>query len=326
MTVTLVKADSWQELHRIADRMMPGVRTAFLDALQSISDEISLSGLVDQLRSGDVEAALATIRTATTLPADTIAQIGDQLAAGTSEAATVAVRGLERNPDTGELLDPDGTFRRIDQQAVTWAQTHAAALVTNVTDETRRAVRNLIVAGLRGERSPYELARSIERIVGLTAAHAVAVDNYTQGLAAAGRSAPEIDRLAGRYAARLRRWRAETIARTETIRAAAHGRRQGWEAAANAGMFNRETARIVWTVTPDDRLCTVCAEQAGTTIGFDEQFTFTHRADDLAVANAGQLNERVTTVGRSLLSEPIVTEGPPAHPRCRCSIELELDA
>lgn len=87
--------------------------------------------------------------------------------------------------------------------------------------------------------------------------------------------------------------RAEVIARTETMRASNEGQMQAWDQAADAGLLTGEESKE-WITTPDDRLCPVCEPMDGVTVKLSEEFNVD--------------GERM--------------DGPPAHPRCRCTLGL----
>lgn len=89
--------------------------------------------------------------------------------------------------------------------------------------------------------------------------------------------------------------RAETIARTETMTASNQGQQALWDQAVDEGLLTGKE-RQVWIVTPDDRLCPICEPLDGQEADFGETFD--------------------TELGK--------VDGPPAHPRCRCTIGLSL--
>jgi hypothetical protein len=306
----LVLKAGYPELHRIADQLEPRLRRVLLDAFDTLQQAVPTDEVTRLLEAGNVEAVLGVLRDASVLPANVAAEIEGVLADG-------AVRSLRT---VGVDLD----FTVVDAAAVSWASRHAGDLITGISEETRLAVRGLVESALRGQMPPRTLARHVASSVGLTEAWAGASTRYFDGLLEAGMELGRAERLRDRYAARLLRRRGINIARTETIKAAVQGRLEGWRQAAGSGLFVRETARMVWVVTPDDRLCRSCAVLDGTTVGFDERFRVTERAETVSVAGSGPMRDRVTVSGRVPLREPVVVDGPPLHPSCRCSIELQV--
>lgn len=89
--------------------------------------------------------------------------------------------------------------------------------------------------------------------------------------------------------------RAEVIARTETMRASNEGQQQAWDQAAEDGYLTGNEEQE-WIVTPDDRLCPECEPFDGET----------------------------AELGGTFSAEGIDSDGPPLHPRCRCTLGLKL--
>jgi len=82
--------------------------------------------------------------------------------------------------------------------------------------------------------------------------------------------------------------RADLIARTESMRAANFGQREAWAQAVDAGLLTGDEQRT-WIATGDEALCPICEALDGATAGLDGEYP-----------DPGG-------------------EGPPAHPRCRCT-------
>lgn len=167
---------------------------------------------------------------------------------------------------------------------------HQARLVREVTQETRRAIANMIERGYRNGMHPYDVAPTIREAVGLTSRQGQAVLNYADALTKKGAAPSTVaDRSLG-YARRMRTRRAQTIARTETARAAVMGRLQSYDQAAAADLFDPQTAELEWSSVQDDPN-EICATLDGERVPYGEDFA----------------------------------EGyPPVHPMCRCSVFLVL--
>ena len=93
------------------------------------------------------------------------------------------------------------------------------------------------------------------------------------------------------------RRRARSIARTEVLRASNMGQQLLWEAAVDAGEWRAQDVRRVFIVTPDDRLCPICAPLDGMMVGLADEFVS-------------------PTNGASALV-------PPLHPQCRCAVGID---
>lgn len=149
------------------------------------------------------------------------------------------------------------SFDKTNPKAVEWVQDHAAETIKGISDTTRQDIADLVESAFEEQFDVRELASQIESLVGDDA-------------------------------------RAETIARTETMRASNEGQKQLWDQATVAGLLTGDEKQE-WIVTPDDRLCPICEPMDGETTPLDGKF-------------------RLNT-GESV-------DGPPAHPNCRCTIGL----
>jgi hypothetical protein len=201
------------------------------------------------------------------------------------------------------------SFDMTNARARAWAAEHAATLVTQIGDETRAAIREVIRDAFDKGLSPRQSARLIAPMIGLTSRGAGAVLNLAAllaehpggGVVWAGRKrivVPEdgadddfIDRQTEAYGDRLLSDRALSIARTETIAASSEGQRLLWLEAVDAGLLVGDESRV-WITTPDDRLCPICQEMDGQLTGLEDPFEVP--GGDLVM-------------------------GPPAHPQCRCA-------
>jgi hypothetical protein len=196
------------------------------------------------------------------------------------------------------------SFDKTNPEAIRWAETQAAKLVVDVSESTRRAIREIISRAFEEGLAPREAAKLIRSAVGLTHQQSMAVINLRMQLLEAkpgtrvrgvrvpktGASGDFVNKVGTKYADRLRKQRALTIARTETVEASNVGQQLAWKEAKKEGLLTNRALRE-WIVTPDDRLCLQCLPMSGATAPIDGTFK--------------------TPEGRSV-------SGPPLHPRCRC--------
>lgn len=164
-------------------------------------------------------------------------------------------------------------------------------ILTTLTSQEVEAVRQLLETSFSQGIAPLEIAAQIKNAIGLTPEYLQAISRYSRNL-----TVPDARRelLTERYRNKLLRYRAETIARTETIRAANIGQLRSWRTAADQGLLPANRTRRLWIITPDDKLCGRCLSLRDTTTTLS------------GVYRVGSLY--VTT--------------PPAHPRCRCAMGL----
>jgi hypothetical protein len=307
-------------LHDIADTAAPEIRDAFLKAIEDLRGSLKEAELAKALESGSVDRVLEVLGIDDTLKEALRATILPPL----EDVLIDAGRGT-----TAATFPKDGSLQmRFDisnPNVVRYIQNNDLRLIQQVTDDTRGAVRQIVADALQFGGHPRDQARAIRELVGLTEKQAAAVENFRNMLEGGDRAAltrelrdrrfdPTLDRALGsdavdnltqdqidtmvaRYRDRMLTMRAETIARTETINAAEAGKQMAWEQAANNGLLTRSKLRQGWLVTPDDRLCLICA------------------AIPLLNPDGVPLGGYFTTpIG------PVLR--PTVHPQCRCDLYL----
>lgn len=192
-------------------------------------------------------------------------------------------------------------FNATSPAAVRQAQRYAARRVTEVGEETIAALRAVVLRGFRENIPPRELARIIAGrakgttpMIGLHSRQAMAALNYREGLKAAGLAESTVTRMMGTYVRRKRMERALNIARTETMTSLNMGRNAQFNTARRKNLIRKDAGKE-WIITPDERLCKLCAPMAGIVVRVDKDFQ--------------------TPLG--------AVKAPPLHPSCRCTIGLK---
>lgn len=271
-------------IYRIADRLAPALRAAFLQAIATLLETVTLAILIRAIESGDLATIVATIP---------IAKLPTALG-----PAVAVIEEVVRETATQTIADLgiDVSFTLVNPFAVNAAATQGSRFITNITLETQAAIRALVARATREGIAPRELARLIEPLIGLTTRQTQAALNYRAALVEAGLTGPALEKKVETYATKLLKQRALMIARTETIAAANEGQRAAWLAAVEAGLIDPGDTGRVWSATHDERVCPICDLLDGTTVAFDEPFI-------------------IESTGEALC-------GPPAHPLCRCTVSL----
>ena len=281
-----------------ADKATPKIRRAVLNWL----DTVTIPNLDQLIASGNVATVYETI--AALSPSQTVisaivdATLTAAVAAATPEAATFGI-----------------SMNDVNVRAIRWAESNAAKLVTGNIDQT--PIRNLIVDATRRGIHPSVTARRIRDIVPLTGPHQNTVNRLWFGMLEDGIDEAHAEKIAGRKAAKLLRWRAETIARTEAIKSANMGQQVLWETATDMGLIPQGTKKV-WLATGDDRTCTICAVMDGQTVALGGSFLVTEQATGFV-----RTGSTFQVTGTKPLTKPHAEKVPPAHPRCRCSLTLE---
>ncbi|GIW89990.1 MAG: hypothetical protein KatS3mg109_0422 [Pirellulaceae bacterium] len=287
--------DYYATVHRIADRLAPRFRRAWLRAVQRTQGMIDLDALEAALRSGSPTAVARLVPELEPLLRET--GFLALLRAAISEAGKEAARELS------EALGVSISFSELNPHSVEFIQRWTGELITAITEQQREAVREIIERSFKEAIPPREAAKLIRGVLGLHSRQVQAVANFRARLIEQGVDLMSVERRTLAYANAQLRKRALTIARTETLRAANAGQQLLWKQAAQQGVLRPGKTRRVWIVTPDDRLDqTVCEPiphmEENQDVGLDEPFT--------------------TGTGERVMN-------PPAHPNCRCAVALKLE-
>lgn len=288
----------WRSVHRAADVHRRGLARLFSESWRDAGQEIDLAaleillGVGAETRAGDlvVEALARAERSLS-------AALPTRLLSVVAEGGLAALRSARSRGSWFRAAEFSMSFDAAHPRAEQWAEARAAALIVEVRPEIIAAVRELIVTGLREGVPPRVLAQRIRQSVGLRADQVEAVGNLITELQAAQpgavveRFAPRkgvrasagfrarvpvggatddwVARQAARYSSMQRNYRARTIARTETLRAANEGQRELWRQGQETGTLDGDQKRV-WIATPDDRTRPEHAERDGVEVGIDE--------------------------------------------------------
>ena len=173
------------------------------------------------------------------------------------------------------------------KQAEAWARHYAVLRTKDLTASSKDAVRTFIVDAINDGVPVKTLASQIADVLALDQRFAKAAGNYRNGLKALDAKPGRADAQTSQYITRAARARAQTIARTETIAALAHGQVNAIRSAMASGLLAVGT-ELVWIAAPG--CCDACTNLNG------------EKQSATAPLWGG------------------LYDAPPAHPNCRCSI------
>lgn len=293
-----------------ADALVPAFTDVVAEGFGIVRAAVPLESIEAMLTAGDldgVEDAIPWDRLDATAisKADPIPH-ATQLARLIAQAMTDAARAA------GVTV---AQFRMVNPAAVDQARYLAAQLVKYVDGNTRRTIRNVITLAVRGRYTTRQAALLIRSTVALSPRQAQAVINYANALQDAARTgrpladlnarftladqrftaaspSPEQQaRMVQRYADRQLAYRANMIARTETMKAANQGLLDNWRTAQDQGLLGPGTVKV-WEATPDERTCQECMQTDGERVPLRENFS-------------------------------VGIDAPPLHPLCRCTMYLD---
>ncbi|MGA1038312.1 MAG: phage minor head protein, partial [Ilumatobacteraceae bacterium] len=308
------------------------IADAVLGAMQSIPHQTFL----DSVERGDADGYAATVlnRLSEASAAIEEALMEAFIVSGETSALEVGKDLAREYSKVGKAADvplPSEValqfrFDRTDPRATAWVRNEAGQLITNMTNESRLLIRNVIGDAFESQRTWAQTGRGIfaqlatitpspsvrdyadvlgANLNGLTTRYERAVVNRVTALADdyAARGITGTKALQGmrkegdRYAERLRRSRSRTIARTERMRAHNEARLLSYQQAIDSGLASSEHSRKEWQTGPFD-VCPICVSTAGQKVKVNEGFTLPN--------------------GRQVMA-------PPAHPNCRCSMTMLTD-
>lgn len=302
---------------QVADRIMPRLRQAFLDAIDVAIRTLPLAVIEAAVKSGNPSSVLSAIvhslEDAMQGKGVAATSVRDALQAAYAAAAKSAVNALPAS------VGVDLSFNLINPQVAHFLESYEFEMIQSVAADARQVIQQVLIRGANTGTGPAVMAREIRDTVGLTARQEVAVANYRRALEGGnaadlrdaltrslrdGRFDPtvsraiqnevalrpeQVNRMVARYRERYRKYRAEMIARTEAIRAANAGQQEVWSQARQQGLLRNASRK--WIGADDERECDECDELNGEVVGMEEEFS------------AGVMH-------------------PPLHPHCRCSVGL----
>lgn len=301
-------------VRKVADRYTSRMARAFLDAVAlgeaALDDDLVAHGIETGNRSyvdAATTAAMGVFAGALnrTLPP----LIGEAMAAaGNAAAGKARLRRADGIVTAAANPLRSLRFDLTNQRAVDYIRTRGAALVTRVSERTRRAIRSILERSFTQGFSAREAARLIRERIGLSAPQSEALWNLREAIKAnpgrkvwagsmpirvpaEGASREFIERRAAQYRSRLLNQRAITIAQSESMAASNAGQLDLWRQAIDKGLLYSDVTKR-WIETPDERLCDECAS--------------------IAASGDVPINEPF----------PGGFDGPPAHIFCRCGIGI----
>ena len=288
--VDLEKASSWESVRRISDKYLPRWIRTLLDGFEKARAGTSIRALIRILEGEEFDKVVDEIDW---IPidgpqAEGVRAVYPVLIRDVMESTAAEAAGsLGRRPQIAVV----GAFDVVNPRVVDWVRLHSGERITEITEVSRQAIRDLIARGVNDGISPSALGRMIRQSIGLHSRDVRAVMNMRNRMVADGRKPEMIERAVERYTAKQLHRRAEMIARTEIIQAETQGQLELWRQQAEAGNIDASLAGVEWIVTPDDRLCPTCEPLDGVIVALGSNF-------------------------------PGGVTGSPLHPNCRCTVAL----
>ena len=271
----------------VTDRAIMNALIEAVDRIASATTRFAVQQALDRL---DIQAAIDAIRW----------DVGDTFLKSIlpREIRDAYELAAEQTVARLDKIGVSYSFNLTNPRAPEFARAHAAELIAEFQASSKDGIARLIERAFTEGIPVNKLSRLIvEDGIGLTERQARAVLNFRRRLernTELDLTDAALNAKVDRYAAGLLRYRSETIARTEVIRASREGTQEAWRQAIDEGLIDTGRYGQMWDAVEDSRQADddVCPDLNGQIVPFGGQFVIDGEAYD----------------------------GPPAHPNCRCSL------
>jgi uncharacterized protein with gpF-like domain len=289
MNSDLLKAERSEvvRLEEVLSKQEKRIRAAFDEFLTDSTSESTMRKVRQLLESGNITGALNVIGESITTFGDVIPQI-------MQSAATAEAKAIAASSGISAEFDPT------NESAAKLIESSRLGLIKDFTASQRDATRQALADAHRRGASTQQAAQAFKNSIGLTSTQLDAVQNYRnlleQGSADALDRAlrdkrydatvssavdsgdvlgsSQIDRMVARYQDNLLTARAETIARTESLRATSAARHEALVQIAEDAGIDDDQIKRTWHATKDTRTRhTHKAMNGQTVVGLDTPFT-----------------------------------------------------
>ena len=251
---------AWDQLHKVADKAYPALRTLFTEAFASFREAIDWTALRELLVQGNLPEILVLLEQAWATSTD--AGLRDPLRR--SMQTMVTQGAVASQPALAAVLPRSArlavTFDEASPLVLDYVRTHSATLIRGIGDETRQAIRALLVQNMQAGRSWQSLVPELQSMLGVTVKQADALVALRARLLAQGMREDPVMRLVDAKARQYKRLRARTVARHETMEAVSQGAQAQMTELIQQGVLEPSRYKKYFVLTNDDRLCPICRE------------------------------------------------------------------
>lgn len=300
----------WESLLQIADAWAPAYKKAFLAGLARARARLSPAAIVKLLDRGRIDEAVKLILGPVDQAQYFWSELVQLSREAVISAGLKTVADMKLELRSGGKRS--GIFVQFDQLTPQVAQAMRQAemlLVREIDEATRRGLKVYIRAAMDEGKNPRslipELAGRVQTdgvrrggVLGLTERQAKAVQNFRRMLeegeynealgrmlrdlrydsklrnAVGGRSLSqeEIDKMVARYESNYLAYRAEVVARTESLRALRLGQQLGWEDTVARGLVPAASIQRRWVTAGDGRVRLTHQQMNGMVVGLNQPF------------------------------------------------------
>lgn len=242
----------------VADKYNSKFKKKFIEAANAALSGFSLSKFLDALKAGNIDRAMDAIAWD-----DFEALLGEYKPLITylvDEAGQVSASQLTK------IFKVNIRFDLVNQGTFEWISNHSLELIKDLNDTSRSAIRGVLTSSFKsGVISPNQIAKDIQKYIGLDEGRIAALEAKKKALLDSGISLRDADLEIEKLAAKSLSDRAQLIATNETLKAAGWAQYKATKDAVGAGLIDPDKWEAYRIVTDDDRLCDFCAENDGET-------------------------------------------------------------
>lgn len=275
-----------RQLNQLADKMDAKLAKKFLDSVQSLKGNIDWKQVEAFLEAGDYNSVLQLFSPGLTEASFTPFTVGITeafIAGGSFVASTVPAF---RSTATGSMVNV--AFDIANPELTTVLHSYKMSLIREISNSTLEIVQDELRDSISGGINPIEASRRIRDTLGLTTHQRMAVERFRSELEKIGTSgdktsrmalrnilqrklrdrrfdagvveavrsnmmlpSAQINKIVTRYQDRMLKRRAETVARTESIRALNMANQALWEQQVKDGKIEEDRVERLWIVTRD---------------------------------------------------------------------------
>lgn len=284
-----------QQTENALARQERQIGLAFRDFVADARSHTTLKEVANHLSRTDISAAMAVLE-------DKIRAFGQIVPKAFTEAALITFTGLARRLEVVKVEKARGkvnlNFDPSEPRAATLMQNARLNFVQGFTSAQREATRDALANAFRLGASTRDAVKAFRDSIGLTKTQQDAVNSYEDLLRAGSKAAldrelrdrrfdpsveraategdlldeDQIDRMVDRYRDNMINYRAENIARTESLAVVSQARLEATQQIVDQADIDPDTVRRTWRATKDKRTRDSHWEMDGQTVGLDEPY------------------------------------------------------
>ncbi len=262
------------DLERAALSMEPKIREAFLLMIAAIQSTVDLKALLAAVEARDVRAITNIVTEKAFTGA--VKLYAETFQAAVQTGAAVVIDNLPFLPDeSGNAISV--RFNVTNPRTASFLNDYKFNKIREISLDVQETIRQIAADGILSGSNPIETARNIRSSIGLTESQERAVRNYRRSLEQLDTDAlarrlrdkrydptvaraikegkkltqERIDAMVQRYREKYLKYRAEVIAKTESIRAIQAGQQLIWQQMVDEGDVSEKKIRRKWITSGD---------------------------------------------------------------------------